>query len=264
MNSSSMLLMAFFLAVAFVAGSMIMYHRYRLKKTRFEYQEPTLNSPPKTSSEYNRYADEENEFVDPVVGSALKTSTSKNATPQPTVQKSTLVLDSPRRDHQATANQNQATADNNLQATLFPQDLIIFNLLANKDRPYVGYELLQALLAAGLRFGKMQIFHRYQQLNGGGPIIFSMASIVEPGTFELSKMGGFVCPGLVMFLRVSQQHNLVESFELMLDTAHQLVDDLGGEICDERRQVLTDEQITEIRDRVLACSRAQIPDPLNA
>ncbi len=255
MNSSSMLLFAFFLVVACVAGTMIAYHRYRLKKDRFEHQEPTMGpATPKSvsqpESDHNEYEDDD--FIDSVVDSS-PTAARKHVAPQPEMQKSTMVLDTPRHNEKTSINQNEIKAKNNSEAlSLFPQDLIIFNLLANKDRPYAGYELLQALLAAGLRYGKMQIFHRYQQLNGGGPIIFSMASMVEPGTFELSKMGGFACLGLTMFMRVSQQDNLSESFDLLADTAHQLIDDLGGEICDEQRQVLTDEKIAEIHDRVAA------------
>lgn len=259
MNSSSLLMFSFFIVVACIAGAMITYHRHRLNKTRFEHQEPTIGSDIKSSSEpdYNSEINEDVDFLNPSTDDpkrshpTLKTPTARTKPSQPTTQKSAMVLDSLRAEDKIGVNQHQAKSQNHSElSALFPQDLIILTLLANKERPYVGYELLQALLASGLRFGKMQIFHRYQQLNGTGPIIFSMASIVQPGTFELSKMGGFACPGLTMFLRVSQQQNLSESFDLMLDTARQLTDDLGGDVCDENREILSNGKIADIRDRI--------------
>ena len=93
----------------------------------------------------------------------------------------------------------------------------------------------------------MNIFHRYQQLNSTGSVLFSLTSASEPGTFELPKMGGFSCIGLILFMRVSAQKDVMSTFELMLDTAEQLVSDLGGEICDNQRHVLSTEKIAEIR-----------------
>ena len=42
--------------------------------------------------------------------------------------------------------------------TVTPREFIVLTLLAKPDLPYTGYELLQALLAVGLRFGKMNVF----------------------------------------------------------------------------------------------------------
>lgn len=47
----------------------------------------------------------------------------------------------------------------------------------------------------------MNIFHRYQQLSGNGPVLFSLASATKPGTFELSKIGGYACAGLTLLCK---------------------------------------------------------------
>lgn len=132
----------------------------------------------------------------------------------------------------------QEAALNTKQKGLKPEELIVVNVIARAGEVYAGYELLQALLSAGLRFGKMNIFHRHQESSGRGDILFSVASATNPGTFELSKMGGFSCSGLTLFLQFSGQKDLMKSFELMLETARQLTDDLGGEVLDQQRQPL--------------------------
>ncbi len=121
--------------------------------------------------------------------------------------------------------------------------IIVLHLLCKENSPYNGYELLQALLACGLRYGEMQIFHRHLEKNGLGDILFSLACMEKPGTFDLAKMGGFSCTGLTLFLQVDQVEDPVTAYELMIETAGQLVDDLGGEVLDEKRQLLNKETV---------------------
>lgn len=126
-----------------------------------------------------------------------------------------------------------------------PSQIFALHLMASKDQAYNGYELLQALLSAGLRYGKMQIFHRHEQKTGRGEILFSLASATSPGTFELPKMGAFTCQGLVLFFDSAKTPDPKKAYEIMLETAEQLAEDLGGEILDERRVPLSDEKISE-------------------
>lgn len=117
-------------------------------------------------------------------------------------------------------------------------EIIILYLLAPPGQSFVGYELLQALLSVELRFGNMNIFHRHEYANEEGEILFSVASAVEPGTFDMVNIGGFACPGLCLFMSPTKVSDPSTTFELMLATAQQLGDDLAGQLCDEKRQLL--------------------------
>lgn len=130
------------------------------------------------------------------------------------------------------------------------EDLIVFHVMANQ-KPFVGYELLQALLAAGLRFGEMNIFHRYQEQSGKGPILFSLASATEPGTFDIQNMGGFSSNGLSLFLRCSNNCGIdTERYELLVKTARQLCDDLDARLLDESFQPLSEKKVEQLRRRL--------------
>lgn len=134
-------------------------------------------------------------------------------------------------------------------------------LKAAKDCPYGGYELLQSLLANGFRFGEMDLFHRHQQKTGHGPILFSLAAATETGSFDLAKIGGFSCPGLSLFFYMGGQANPSNTFNLMLETAEHLADDLGGQLLDERQQSLTPEIIKRMRDNIHgAANKLYTPD----
>jgi cell division protein ZipA len=124
------------------------------------------------------------------------------------------------------------------------RDIIVLYVMAPVNQPFVGYELLQAVTAAGLRFGKMDIFH-YQDDEKPENVLFSLCSAVEPGSFDIANMGALICPGLSLFMRISAVENSKTVFNLMLETAGQLADDLAGYVCDEKRQPLTDEKLHE-------------------
>lgn len=135
-------------------------------------------------------------------------------------------------------------------------EMVVIRVISQKDRPYAGYELLQALLSNGLRFGDMNIFHRHETLSGRGDILFSLSSAVEPGTFELSKMGSYSTPGLTIFMQFAGQKDVRKSFETLLETAQQLVEDLGGDMRDQNGQVLGPEVINFWRSRVKAVEQS--------
>jgi len=122
------------------------------------------------------------------------------------------------------------------------QTILVLHVMARESQPFVGYELLQAVNDAGLRFGKMDIFHYYDEQDPEN-ILFSLCSAVEPGSFNIANMGALVCPGLSLFMRVGATGNPKAVFNLMLEAAGQLADDLAGYVCDERRQPLTDEKL---------------------
>ena len=124
------------------------------------------------------------------------------------------------------------------ESSKVPQDVITMRIIADENEPYNGYELLQTLLANGLRFGVMNIFHRHEKTNGDGPILFSLAAAKEPGTFDLEKMGELSCTGLTMFMQCKDQQNPRNTLDLVIETAKQLIDDLGGKLIDDQNQPL--------------------------
>lgn len=127
--------------------------------------------------------------------------------------------------------------------TAQPASVMMF-LLAKTNRQFAGYELLQTLLAAGLRFGDGQLFHRHQQANGQGPVICSLAAATEAGTFDLQTMGAFSVRGLCLFMAVSGSPPIdAERLSIMLDTARQLSEGLDAHLLDSQRQPLTDEAV---------------------
>lgn len=117
-----------------------------------------------------------------------------------------------------------------------PISLMLF-LLAKEQRKLVGYELLQTILAAGLRFGEGQLFHRHQFESGQGPVVCSLATATADGTFDLQNMGALRVHGLCLFMEASGNKSIdLERFSIMLDTAKQLSEGLDTYLLDDARE----------------------------
>lgn len=138
-----------------------------------------------------------------------------------------------------------------------PDEVLIMNLMAPAGKRFEGAELLQALLDQGLRFGSMNIFHRHKNADGSGPVQFSLANMVVPGTFDLAAMPEFSTPGLSMFLSLPNEDDSLAAFDNMAETAKALAEQLGGELKDENRSVMTRQTIEHCRQRVIEFERKQ-------
>ena len=141
------------------------------------------------------------------------------------------------------------------------QHLLILYVMAKPDCVFHGYELLQSLLASGMRHGQMDIFHCYEQQGDDTSILFSLASATKPGTFDLARMGNFRTTGLNLFMALESQQNPMYTFDKMLEVAQQLAEDLDGVVMDNRRKPLEEETTAyyhkQIRDLEI---KKRIPD----
>lgn len=137
-------------------------------------------------------------------------------------------------------------------SSISPQSdfVIVIHLMAPADTQYAGYELLQALLSAGLRFGKNRIFSRHVHKDGRGDVLFYCASAVSSGTFDLTKMGTVSCPGLSFFFSASSASEPMAVLDCLLETIDQLIEDLGGTVLDDTRAPFSKEKIVKYRQQI--------------
>lgn len=138
-----------------------------------------------------------------------------------------------------------------------PQEVMIINVVA-RDKPFNGPDLLHILLACDLRYGDMNIFHRYEQANGSGPVQFSLANSVEPGTFDLENIEQFSTPGVCFFMSTPGPEQPIKAFEFMVETAQCVVSNLNGEMLDDSRSAMTNQTLEHCRQRLREFERRQL------
>lgn len=132
----------------------------------------------------------------------------------------------------------------------YAQDLVILNVMARKPGIFLGKKLVEALQEAHVYFGEMNIFHRHENSDGTGHIIFSIASAVEPGMFEISKMDTCVTQGITLFFHAERRNQSIAAFELMLRTAKQISMRLDAELKDDEHKFVSLHTIEKYRERM--------------
>lgn len=147
---------------------------------------------------------------------------------------------------------SDTSSDGTATQSAYDSDIIVLKIQAFPDRPFMGYDLLQTLLSVGLQFGEMNIFHRYEDKDDKDSIAFSVAAATSEGAFPMDDMGGFKCLGLIIFMKLNPKRKLMARFDLMLDVARQLIEELGGEIYDDLRQPISAAAIRRLREKICA------------
>ena len=137
------------------------------------------------------------------------------------------------------------------------REVVVINVLAKSEQNFAGTKLKALFEACGLEYGDMDIYHRHEQSDTTSPVQFSVASAVEPGTFKPEDMPALSTPGISFFMSMPGPTNSMQAFEFMLETAQCVVRNLGGELKDERRSVMTPQTIEHCRQRIREFERKQ-------
>ena len=136
------------------------------------------------------------------------------------------------------------------QQAIEPAEVVVINVMAQPGSVFSGDELLQVLITAGLKFGDMNIFHQRLNNENKSPIIFSVANILNPGSFDLNNMEEFSTLGISLFLALPTPINNLEAFKQMLQVAQLIREALDGELKDDHRNVMTAQTIEHYRQRI--------------
>jgi cell division protein ZipA len=119
--------------------------------------------------------------------------------------------------------------------------------LAASPHKLDGARLLEALEGESLQHGKYDVFHR---LHTDGTSIFSIASMVEPGTFDLEKMRGTQYTGVTLFAQLPGPVPGMHALNELVACARRLQQTLGGTLQDDRGVPLTVHRIERLRQEV--------------
>ena len=131
------------------------------------------------------------------------------------------------------------TSESAQQETLF----LVLNVLGDLS----GQPLLESLMDQGFEYGEKSIFHRLDE--AGYPKI-SLANAVEPGIFDIASMNALTTPGVTIFMCAHECEDAPAVFEELLLAAAHLAEDLGAQLCDDRRSAVTEQTVAHLRQTV--------------
>ncbi|HET6553116.1 MAG TPA: cell division protein ZipA [Dyella sp.] len=133
--------------------------------------------------------------------------------------------------------------------------IVTLFVVAREGNVFQGAELVIATEKAGLEFGDMGIYHRLVDGKRELGPIFSVANMLKPGNFDLSRLEALRTPGLSFFMTLPAPIPALDAWDAMLPTAQRLAELLDGQVLDEERNALGRQRIAHIRDELRGWDR---------
>lgn len=153
---------------------------------------------------------------------------------------------SQRKSNTATASMAEEFEVYDTQSDFEVEEKLVTLHITAKDRQFTGNELKLAFERHGYRFGNLSIYHcNYEKQK-----VFSVANMVNPGSFDLEKMSEFRSPGITLFMRLPVPLDADAAFDFLLREAQELSDELGGQLRDADRNTLTAQTIKHLREDI--------------
>lgn len=173
------------------------------------------------------------------IGAARVTSANE---PMPEVEPVLSALDEPAAD--------VALAERTASIDAWPreQKIVTIRVAAAPLERFEGQALVDALNAERLVHGRYEIFHRNAD---GDRTVFSVASLVEPGTFDLGNIAGKKFPGVSIFAVLPGPLAPMATFDSMLEAARSVAERLHGVVQDERGASLSTQRLMSIREGLI-------------
>jgi cell division protein ZipA len=133
--------------------------------------------------------------------------------------------------------------------------IVTLFVIAREGQFFNGADLVVAAEKAGLEYGDMGIYHRLVDGRREVGPIFSVANMLKPGSFDLTRVDTLRTPGLSFFMALPGPVTALDAWDAMLPTAQRLAELLDGQVLDEERNALGRQRIAHIRDELRGWDR---------
>lgn len=127
-------------------------------------------------------------------------------------------------------------------------EVLAIHLLA--PEPIDGQRLLSLLQQQRLEFGERSIFHCYKRSGGKRDLLFSVANLLEPGTFDPEQADQLETLGLILFMTLPGPLRPLDAFDEMRRMAEVLRRALGGELRNSAQEPFTGQAVRAYRELI--------------
>jgi cell division protein ZipA len=134
-------------------------------------------------------------------------------------------------------------------AQKLPEKIVTIRLVP-KAAEIGGEEAVLALREAGLEHGRYGIFHLHDGTEAR-EALFSVASLTEPGSFDLTKLATSPIAGMSFFIVLPGTGDPLERFDAMVQTARMLALTLDAELFDDRGSSWSIQRERYVREEII-------------
>lgn len=133
---------------------------------------------------------------------------------------------------------------------------VILTVMAPHGQPFDGPRIQAVAEELDLRLNADGVFERFPERETASKTpIFGIAHLRKPGAFDSRTLQDLSTPGLLLFMNLPGPLEGTEALDLLVISADHLARNLGGTICDERHNRLTNPMLLQLRDRVADLER---------
>ena len=134
-----------------------------------------------------------------------------------------------------------------------PPDKVVTLRFIPHTKKIASDKVVLALRAEGLRHGRYGIFHMHANESSDEPM-FSVASLTEPGSFDLAHLAETRIAGMSFFMILPGAGDPVERFDSMVATARNLARELDAELRDDKGSSWSIQRERYIREEIIEYS----------
>lgn len=138
-------------------------------------------------------------------------------------------------------------------------DLLAISVVAAAGEEFDGRTLLRVFEQQRLMYSDKGIFERVVIHSGREHAVYGVANLVKPGTFPVDEMASFSTPGVTFFLQLPCPVDAVKVFDDFVKTAERTAVEFGGELRDQRHQLLTHQALMQTRESLHEFSQPPRP-----
>lgn len=146
-------------------------------------------------------------------------------------------LDERRQDAEVNSESDNKEID-------IPSDMVVMYILPKPEQELLGAHINTNAQAMGLMFAEMNIFH----YKDGERTVFSLANMLEPGSFDPDTIHDLRTIGLTVFMQFKGTDTLDDLNE-MLQRSYKLSRLLDARLCNHKREPLTEQDAKNYRAR---------------
>lgn len=117
---------------------------------------------------------------------------------------------------------------------------VMMYVVAPENYVFQGAKLAKILDELGFLFGEHNIYHRHSDLSVNSPVLFSVANIQQPGTFDYN-MYDFSTVGIALFMQLPSEGNDLMNLRMMIRAAKSIAEELEGFVLTDKQEIF-DEQ----------------------
>jgi cell division protein ZipA len=128
------------------------------------------------------------------------------------------------------------------------QKIVTIRVCAAGAASWPGARLIAALERHGLAFGRYQVFHRKHV---DGRTLFCVASLVEPGSFDIAHVAQQEHRGVTLFAVLPGPAEPLQTLDALIATALGLAEELSGMVQDAKGVALSPQRAAALRDEVV-------------